>query len=171
QAPINLPQNWISWVRCETNYFGSRNEISILQAIQKGVSQWIPWVAQLEPIKLKKNIQVYPGKKPANELEAAKRDHNPIRYQYQHQTGEQYIHIPGGKLTSVIYHSFLIIHKLLQTYINKQILTEQEVNQHLRIDNNRTIVISPELEFLLGKKMPQSSPDTREKIIRELNVY
>ena len=78
----------------------------------------------LEPIKLKKNIQVYPGQKPANQLEAAKRDHNPIRYQYQHQTGEQYIHIYGGKLTSVIYHSFLIIHKLLQAYINKQILTE-----------------------------------------------
>ncbi|OZH55280.1 hypothetical protein AFK68_05630, partial [Hydrocoleum sp. CS-953] len=63
-------------------------------------------------------------------LEAAKKDHNPIRYQYQYQTGEQYIHIPGAKLTSVIYHSFLIIHKLLPTYINKHILTEQEVNQH-----------------------------------------
>ena len=171
KVPINLPQNWISWVRCETDYFDSRNEVSILQAIQKGVSQWIPWVAQLEPIKVKKNIQVYPGKKPANQLEAAKRDHNPIRYQYQHQTGEQYIHIPGGKLTSVIYHSFLIIHNLLKTYINKQILTEQEVEKHIKIDNNRTIIISPELEFLLGNKLPQSPPEKREKIIKELNVY
>ncbi len=83
-------------------------------------------------------------------LEAAKRDHNPIRYQYQHQTCEQYIHISGAKLTSVIYNYFLIIHKLLQTYINKHILTEQEVKQHLIIDKNRTIIISPKLEFLLG---------------------
>ncbi|NET79537.1 MULTISPECIES: FAD-dependent oxidoreductase [Okeania] len=158
QTPINLPKNWISWIKGETDYFGNRNEASILQAIQQGVSQWIPWVAELEPIELKKNLQVYPGQEPANELETAKRDHNPIRYQYQHQTGEQYIHIPGAKLTSVIYHSFLIIDKLLQTYINKQILTEQEVNKHLIIDNNRTIIISPELEFLLGKKLSQSSP-------------
>ncbi len=156
QTPINLPKNWISWIKGETDYFGNRNEASILQAIQQGVSQWIPWVAELEPIELKKNLQVYPGQEPANELETAKRDHNPIRYQYQHQTGEQYIHIPGAKLTSVIYHSFLIIHKLLQTYVNKNILTEQEVQQHLIIDNNRTIIISPKLESLLGKELPQS---------------
>ncbi|NEQ39659.1 MAG: FAD-dependent oxidoreductase [Okeania sp. SIO3I5] len=171
KTPFNLPQNWISWIRDETNYFGNRNETSILQAIQQGVSQWIPWVGQLEPIKLKKNLQVYPGQKPANELEVAKRDHNPIRYHYQHQTGEQYIHIPGAKLTSVVYHSFLIIHKLLQTYINKGILTEQEVKQHLIIDNNRTIIISPKLESLLGKGLPQSPPEKREKVMRELNVY
>ncbi|MEM1168399.1 MAG: hypothetical protein AAGJ08_04785 [Cyanobacteria bacterium P01_H01_bin.35] len=108
KTPFNLPQNWISWITDETDYFGNRNEASILQAIQQIVSQWIPWVAQLEPIKFKKNIQVYPGKKPANELEAAKRDHNPIHYHYQHQTGEEYIHIPGAKLTSVVYHSLLI---------------------------------------------------------------
>ncbi len=85
KTPINLPQNWISWIRGETDYFGNRNEASILQAIQQGVSQWIPWVAELEPIELKKSLQVYPGEKPANELETAKRDHNPIRYEYQHQ--------------------------------------------------------------------------------------
>jgi len=171
KTPINLPQNWISWIKGETEYFGNRNEASILQAIQKGVSQWIPWVADLEPIKLKKNLQVYPGQQPANELETAKRDHNPIRYQYEHQGGEQYIHIPGAKLTSVVYHSFLIIHKLLQTYINKGILTEQEVQQHLIIDNDRTIIISPKLEFLLGKGLSQSPVEKQEKIITELNVY
>ncbi len=87
------------------------------------------------------------------------------------QTGEQYIHIPVAKLTSVVYHSFLIIHKLLQTYISKDILTEQEVKQHLIIDNNRTIIISPKLEFLLGNTLQQSPLEKREKVIKELNVY
>ncbi|MEM1168400.1 MAG: hypothetical protein AAGJ08_04790 [Cyanobacteria bacterium P01_H01_bin.35] len=50
-------------------------------------------------------------------------------------------------------------------------MTEQEVKQHLIIDNNRTIIISPKLESLLGKGSPQSPLEKREKVIRELNVY
>ncbi|MGD1714391.1 hypothetical protein [Dapis sp. BLCC M172] len=50
-------------------------------------------------------------------------------------------------------------------------MTKEDVNQHLRIDNNRTIIISPKLEFLLGKGLPKYPPEKPEKIIRELNIY
>lgn len=153
QTRINLPEDWVSWVRSETDGFGDRNEASILQSIQQGVSQWIPWVADLEPIELKKSCQVYPGRQPKNQLEAAKRDGNPIRYCHQHQAGGQYIHIPGSKLTSIVYHAFQVIHRLLETYVEKQILTKQQVDKHLRIDKNKTVIISPELEYSLGKRL------------------
>lgn len=164
KTPVNLPREWISWIKGETEYYGNRCEASILKSIQQGVSQWIPWVSVLEPIELKKSLQVYPGERPANELETSRRDHNPIRYQYQHPTGEQYIHIPGAKLTSIVYHSFLIVHKLLETYVKNGILWEQEVRRHLIIDNDRTIIISPELESLLGKELSSSSPEKPESI-------
>jgi FAD dependent oxidoreductase len=72
----SLPQEWFQQVE---KILG-KTESEVLTTIKNDISQWIPWVKELENMKLKKAVQVYPGRKQTNDLEAAKRDDNPIRY-------------------------------------------------------------------------------------------
>jgi len=148
-----------------------RSEKEMMKAIKNGISRWIPWAKELEDVKLKKAVQVYPGRQPANDLEAAKRDDDPVRYRYKHQNGGEYIHITGSKLTSIPYNSFKIVREILSIYIAKGILTQEQVNQHIAIDESHEITISPQIEYALGKDLPQMDSSEREKIIQEWNVY
>ena len=111
------------------------------KSIKDDIARWIPWAKELEDIKLKKAVQVYPSRKPANDLEAAQRDDNPVRYMYQHKNGGKYIHIPGFKLTSIPYQAFQVVLEILSIYILQGILTQEQVNKHIIIDQNKYIIL------------------------------
>jgi FAD dependent oxidoreductase len=164
----SLPQEWFQQVE----QLLGKTEEEVMTTIKNDISQWIPWVKELENIKLKKAVQVYPGRNHhTNDLEAAKRDDNPIRYMYQHDNGGKYIHQPGFKLTSIPYQACQLVLEILSIYILKGILTKEQVEQHIMIDNNSDIRLSPEMEYALGKGLPQADKYEREKIIKTWNIY
>jgi hypothetical protein len=157
----NIPTEW--WQNVER--IMGRTEKEVLASIKHDISRWIPWVKELEDVKLKTAVQVYPGRKPANDLEAAQRDDNPVRYMYQHKNGGKYIHIPGFKLTSIPYHAFQVVLEILSIYIVKGILTQEQVDRQIRLDKNSQIILSREMESVLGKDLPQAEIYEREKIV------
>ncbi|MCP2727367.1 FAD-dependent oxidoreductase [Limnofasciculus baicalensis] len=163
----NLPIEWLENIEKITG----RSEEDFLSSIKDDLSRWIPWVKELEAVKLKKAFQVYPGRKPANDLEAAQRDDNPVRYMYQHKSGGKYIHIPGFKLTSIPYYAFQTVLEILSIYTTRKILTQAEVNNHIYINNNSQIILSSEMEYALGKNLPQTDYSQRVKIIKEWEIY
>jgi hypothetical protein len=163
----SLPQEWFQQVE---KILGKTEE-EVMTTIKNDISQWIPWVNELENIKLKKAVQVYPGRNHTNDLEAAKRDDNPIRYMYQHDSGGKYIHQPGFKLTSIPYQACQLVLEILSIYILKGILTKDQVEQHIMIDRNSDIILSSEMEYALGKGLPQADKCEREKIIKTWNIY
>ena len=165
QSPRKIPREWFQNLAQITG----RTEKELMTSIKNDIARWIPWAAELEAVKLKKAVQVYPGRKSANDLEAAKRDDNPIRYLYQHNNGGKYIHIPGFKLTSIPYQAFQVVLEILSTYIRQGILTPEQVNQHISIDKNNQIILSPEMENALGKDLSQSSE--KKKILEEWDIY
>ncbi len=167
ETPQNIPGEWLHNLEKITG----RTEAEMLNAIKQDISRWIPWVKGLENIKLKKAVQVYPGRKFANDLDAAKRDDNPVRYLYQHKNGGKYIHIPGFKLTSIPYNALQVILEILSTYIYQGILTQEQVNQHITIDQNQQIILSSEMNAALGKNLSQLTIAEREKILDEWEVY
>ncbi len=162
-----LPQKWFQQIE---KILGKTEE-EVMTAIKQDISQWIPWVNELENLKLKKAVQVYPGRKQTNDLEAAQRDDNPIRYMYQHDNGGKYIHQPGFKLTSIPYQACQLVLEILSIYILKGILTKEQVEQNIKIDRNSDIILSPEMEYALGKGLPQVDDCEREKIIQTWNIY
>ncbi|GET37795.1 hypothetical protein [Microseira wollei] len=167
EVPKNIPTEW--WQNVDS--IMGRTEKEVLASIKYDISRWIPWVKELEDVKLKTAVQVYPGRKPANDLEAAQRDENPVRYMYQHKNGGKYIHIPGFKLTSIPYNAFQVVLEILSIYIVKGILTQEQVDRHIRLDKNSQIILSREMECVLGKDLPQAEISEREKIVEEWNIY
>ncbi|NES18601.1 MAG: FAD-dependent oxidoreductase [Symploca sp. SIO3E6] len=164
---INIPQDWLENLEKITG----RTEKEVSQSIKQDLARWIPWAKELEDIKLKKAVQVYPSRKPADQLEAAQRNDDPIRYMYQHKNGGKYIHIPGFKLTSIPYQSFQVALEILSIYIHREILTQEQVEQHIMLDSNKYIILSPEMEYALGKGLDQSAISEREKIMQEWDIY
>ncbi|NET03672.1 MAG: FAD-dependent oxidoreductase [Symploca sp. SIO2B6] len=167
ESSINIPKEWLQ----NREQIMGKTEVDITKSIKYNLAEWIPWAKELEDIKLKKAIQVYPRRKPTNDLEAAQRDDNPVRYMYQHKNGGKYIHIPGFKLTSIPYQAFQVVLEILSIYIQKGILSQKQVNQHIILDSNRQIILSPEMEYALGKDLKQSAISEREKIIKEWDIY
>ncbi|NET60844.1 MAG: hypothetical protein F6K47_33330 [Symploca sp. SIO2E6] len=164
---VNIPQDWLENLEKITG----RTEEEVSQSIKHDLAKWIPWAKELEDIKLKKAVQVYPSRKPANELEAAQRNDNPVRYIYQHKNGGKYIHIPGFKLTSIPYQSFQVVLEILSIYIHQGILTQEQVEQHIMLDSNNCIILSSEMEYALGKDLEQLAISEREKILQEWDIY
>lgn len=167
KSSMNIPKEWLQG---EEKIMG-KTEMDITKSIKHNLARWIPWAKELEDIKLKKAIQVYPRRKPTNDLEAAQRDDNPVRYMYQHKNGGKYIHIPGFKLTSVPYQAFQVVLEILSIYIQQGILGQKQVNQHITLDSNRQIILSPEMEYALGKNLKQLAISERERIIKEWGIY
>ncbi len=167
KLPRNIPKKWFK----SLDEITGRKEEEVLISIQSELSRWIPWAQELERVKLKKAVQVYPGRKFLNALDSAKRDDNPIRYLYQHQQGGQYIHIPGFKLTSIPYQSCQIILSILSSYVVQELISQEEVNKHIRIDENSNILLSSEMESTLGKNLSQLNILDRKKIIKNWNIY
>ena len=165
--PINIPTDWFQNLEKITG----RTEKKVTKSIKHDIARWIPWAKELEDIKLKKAVQVYPSRKPANDLEAAQRDDNPVRYMYQHKNGGKYIHIPGFKLTSIPYQAFQVALEILSIYIRQGILTQEQVDQHIMLDSNKYMILSPEMEYALGKDLDQSAISEREKIREEWDIY
>jgi len=164
---VNIPQDWLDNLEKITG----RSEKEVSQSIKYNLAKWIPWAKELEDIKLKKAVQVYPSRKPANELEAAQRNDNPVRYMYQHKKGGKYIHIPGFKLTSIPYQSFQVALEILSSYIRQGILTQEQVEQHIKLDSNQYMLLSPDMEYALGKDLEQSAIFEREKFLQEWDIY
>jgi len=167
KTPQDMPREWLHNLEKITG----RTEAEMLTAIKQDIAQWVPWVKGLENIKLKKAVQVYPGRKFANDLDAAKRDHNPVRYLYQHKNGGKYIHIPGFKLTSIPYDALQVVLEILSSYISQEILTQEQVDQHITIDQNKYMILSPEMNDVLGKDLAQLKISEREKILDEWGIY
>ncbi|NEO12845.1 MULTISPECIES: FAD-dependent oxidoreductase [unclassified Moorena] len=167
ETPKNIPKEWLDNLEKITG----RTEAEMLSTIKQDISRWIPWAKGLENIKLKKAVQVYPARKTTDEVDAAKRDDNPIRYLYHHKNGGKYIHIPGFKLTSIPYNAFQVILEILSTYVCQGILTQEQVDKHIAIDQNQHIILSPEMESALGKNLSQLRVSEREKIIDEWGIY
>ncbi len=167
ETPQTIPREWLHNLERITG----RTEAEMLNAIKQDISRWVPWVKGLENIKLKKAIQVYPGRKFTNDLDAAKRDDNPVRYLYQHKNGGKYIHIPGFKLTSIPYNALQVILEILSTYVSQGILTQEQVDHHITIDQNKHIILSSEMNYALGKNMTQLTVTEREKILDEWEIY
>jgi hypothetical protein len=167
KGSLKIPVEWGQ----DLEKITGRTEKEIMASIKSDFSKWIPWAKELEDVKLKKAVQVYPGRKSANDLEAAQRDDNPIRYLYQHKNGGKYIHIPGFKLTSIPYHAFQVVLEILSTYILQEILTQSQVDKHIKIDSNSHIILSPEMECALGKDLPQLDINERKRIIKFWDIY
>lgn len=167
ETPQNIPQEWLHNLEKITG----RTEAEMLTKIKHDISRWIPWVKGLENIKLKKAVQVYPGRKFADDLDAAKRDDDPVRYLYQHKNGGKYIHIPGFKLTSIPHNALQVILEILSTYVYQGILTQEQVDQHITIDQNQHIILSPEMDSALGKDLCQLTVAERETILNEWGIY
>ncbi|NES84704.1 MAG: FAD-dependent oxidoreductase [Moorea sp. SIO2B7] len=167
KSPSKIPTEWFQ----NLDKITGRTEKEVMRTIKYDIARWIPWAKELEDVKLKKAVQVYPARKFTNDLEAAKRDDNPIRYMYQHKNGGKYIHIPGFKLTSIPYHAFQVVLEILSIYINQGILTQEQVNKHIMIDKDNQIILSPEMEYVFGKDLSQSAISERKKIMDEWYIY